>query len=90
MEKGDTNLEKQSKVCMAEFKSRNCDALNPTSECLKLLPCIQRTEETSLARVQKVISVFCKELGEDFPFAFAVMVLFLIRQTNQALKEKDK
>ena len=90
MEKGDTSSEQQSKVCMAEFKSRNCDALNPSPECLKLLPCIQRTEGTSLARVQKMTSIFCKEMGEEFPLAFAIVVLFLMRQTNQALKEKEK
>ena len=90
MEKGDTTLEQQSKVCMAEFKSRNCDALSPTPECLKLLPCIQRTDGTSVARVQKMMTTFFKELGEDFPYAFGLLVLFLMRQTNQALKDKEK
>lgn len=79
------SISEQAKVCLAEFSKMKCNSLDLTSECQKLLNCIQLQEDSAMDTVYRYLSAISKEIQEDYLLPAFVTGLLLLFQLNQNL-----
>lgn len=79
-------IAEQAKVCLAEFSKIQCNSLELTSECKKLLSCVQLQEQSFMTTFLKYLSALSKEIHDDYIFPTLMAGLLLLFQLNQALR----